>query len=140
MRWRAASHVARAPSTIGYRSRVSSPKVSPSADPLEQRRPKFAGWLLSPVIAIPPALSGVATTPQPTPQYGHVVLTPGAAVWAFISRRPSDNGVARGVPSRKPWRRPRPSFHAPRRFDGALHRHPPPCAWRRRKRRNERPC
>jgi hypothetical protein len=61
-------HVACAPSTIGCRSRVSSPKVSPSAEPLEQRRPKFAGWLLSPVMAAPAALSGVATTPQPTPQ------------------------------------------------------------------------
>ena len=27
-----------------------------------------AGWLLSPAMAAPPAPSGVATTPQPTPQ------------------------------------------------------------------------
>lgn len=35
---------------------------------LEQRRPRFAGCSGSPAMATPPAPSGVASTPQPTPQ------------------------------------------------------------------------
>ena len=47
---------------------LQAPSVSPSADPLEHRRPKLAGCSPSPEIAAPPLPSGVASTPQPTPQ------------------------------------------------------------------------
>src|ERR1700709_726848 len=58
---------------IGYSSRSSSPSVSPSADPFEHSRPRLAGCSGSAAIAAPPPPSGVASTPQPTPQYGQVV-------------------------------------------------------------------
>ena len=64
-----ASQSACAPSTdAGCSSRVSSPSVSPSAEPLEHSRPKLAGCSGSPAMAAPPLPSGVASTPQPTPQ------------------------------------------------------------------------
>src|SRR5262245_27836920 len=61
--------------SIGWVSRPASPSVSLSAEPLEHRRPEFAGCDGSPEISAPPRPSGRASTPQPTPQYGHVVRT-----------------------------------------------------------------
>ncbi len=61
--------------TIGCSNRPSSPIVSPSAAPFEHNAPKFAGCIGSPTIATPPRSPGVATTPHPTPQYGHAVRT-----------------------------------------------------------------
>ena len=58
----------RRPSISGCSSRSSSPSVSPSAAPLEQIRPRLAGCAASPITSAPPRPSGVATTPQPTPQ------------------------------------------------------------------------
>src|SRR5262245_15346570 len=65
--------------SIGWVSRPASPSVSLSAEPLEHRRPKFAGCDGSPEISAPPRPSGRASTPQPTPQYGHVVRTAGVS-------------------------------------------------------------
>ena len=56
------------PPISGCSSRVSRPSVSPSAEPFEHSRPKLAGWSGSPAMAAPPLPSGVASTPQPTPQ------------------------------------------------------------------------
>src|SRR5215469_10592445 len=71
--------------SIGCSRRPRRPTVSPSAEPLEQSRPKFAGWAGSPVTAAPPEPSACASTPQPTPQYGQVVRTVGASgVEAFM--------------------------------------------------------
>src|SRR4029079_1394341 len=97
----AAGQLTRAPFTVGCSSLVSNPSVSPSAEPLEQRRPALAGCLGSPLMAAPPLPSGVASTPQPTPQEGQVVRTvaPGAGCSqsevlnsTVINRRPPDNG------------------------------------------------
>src|SRR6202011_1758357 len=77
---------------IGCRSRPSSESVSPSADPLEHSRPRFAGWFGSPAITAPPRPSGLANTPQPTPQYGQVVRIAGggwAGAFMAASRRPA---------------------------------------------------
>src|SRR5829696_3022561 len=73
----ASSHEARAPPTIGWSSRPPSPSVSPSAEPFEHSRPRLEGCSGSPAVAAPPRPSGAASTPQPTPQYGHVVRTGG---------------------------------------------------------------
>src|SRR5450830_1482455 len=75
----ASLHVAcrSAPSSrsVGYSRRPSRSIVSPSAAPFTHSRPALAGWLLSPAMAMAPSGSGVAVTPQPTPQYGQVLLT-----------------------------------------------------------------
>ena len=64
----AASQLARRPPTSGWSSRVPSPSVSPSAEPFEHSRPKFDGCSGSPAMVAPPRPSGLASTPQPTPQ------------------------------------------------------------------------
>ena len=69
----AASHVTRAslpsaPRNIGCSSRPLEPERLSHAAPLEQSRPKLAGCSGSPVIVAPPMPSGLASTPQPTPQ------------------------------------------------------------------------
>ena len=69
------------------------PSVSPSAAPLEQSLPKFAGCSGSPAIVAPPAPSGVASMPQPTPQYGQVVRTLGIGAWTFMRRASPRVGV-----------------------------------------------
>src|SRR5688572_20912040 len=69
----AASQVTRSPRTCGCSSRSSRPTVSPSALPLTQSLPRLAGCLGSPRTSTAPPLRAVAMTPQPTPQYGHVV-------------------------------------------------------------------
>src|SRR5215475_9110271 len=71
--------------SIGWVSRPASPSVSLSAEPLEHRRPKFAGCAGSPAIVAPPRPSGRASTPQPTPQYGQVVRIAGSGAWTFIA-------------------------------------------------------
>src|SRR5215831_9959965 len=71
--------------SMGWSRRPSVPSVSPSADPLEHRRPKFAGCAGSPAIMAPPRPSGRASTPQPTPQYGQVVRIAGSGAWTFIA-------------------------------------------------------
>jgi hypothetical protein len=68
MRSSDSSHEVALPPIIGLSRRPSKDIVSPSADPFEHSRPKFAGWRGSPATATPPSGLAVASTPQPTPQ------------------------------------------------------------------------
>src|SRR5471032_430284 len=50
-------------------------KTTCADEPLVQRRPKLAGCSLSPDTLTTCPFSTCRTMPQPTPQYGHAVLT-----------------------------------------------------------------
>src|SRR3546814_19581843 len=64
----ALSQLARLLPIIGWRRRPSRPTVSPRCVPLEQSRPRFAGWSGSPAISTFRSPVTVARMPQPTPQ------------------------------------------------------------------------
>src|SRR5262245_12137588 len=90
----AASQLTRRPSISGCSKRSSSDSVSPSAEPFEQRRPRLAGCCGSPAIAAPPPPSGVASTPQPTPQYGHVERRVASAITGGASPMLSSGAIS----------------------------------------------
>src|SRR5690606_18575471 len=61
--------------TNGLLARPAEATGWPQVEPFVHKRPKFAGWDLSPdTFAILPELTSM-TMPQPTPQYGQTLLT-----------------------------------------------------------------